>query len=309
LITLDRVKKSFGHTVAVDDVSFTVDRGEIVGFLGPNGAGKSTTMRLITNFLEPDHGAVLIDGRDVREDPVGARRRIGYLPENNPLYDDMLVAEYLRFVADLRGVGMDGPGGALDETVKATGIAEVYYRPIGELSKGYKQRLGLAAATLHRPDFLILDEPTEGLDPNQRQEIRRLIREIGKEHTVILSTHVLPEVEETCRRIIVIHEGKIVADGSTEDLMAQARDTRTKRTIVVEVKGEDVAGEVVKLPSVEEVTDEAQSEGRTRLTLAVGSGPDPRPEIFRLAKAKEWVLWELHEETASLQDLFSQLTR
>jgi ABC-2 type transport system ATP-binding protein len=309
LITLDNVSKSFGRTVAVDEVSFTVDRGEVVGFLGPNGAGKSTTMRLITNFLEPDDGAVLIDGVDVREDPVGARRRIGYLPENNPLYDDMLVAEYLRFVGDLRGVGMDGPGSALDDTVQATGIAEVFYRPIGELSKGYKQRLGLAAAILHRPDFLILDEPTEGLDPNQRQEIRRLIREVGKEHTVILSTHVLPEVEETCRRIIVIHEGKIVADGSTENLMAQARDTSTKRTIVVEVRGADVAREVVKLPNVEEVTDESESEGRTRLTLAVGSGPDPRPEIFRLAKAKDWVLWELHEETASLQDLFSQLTR
>ncbi len=309
MITLDNVSKSFGRTVAVDEVSFTVDRGEVVGFLGPNGAGKSTTMRLITNFLEPDDGAVLIDGVDVREDPVGARRRIGYLPENNPLYDDMLVAEYLRFVGDLRGVGMDGPGSALDDTVQATGIAEVFYRPIGELSKGYKQRLGLAAAILHRPDFLILDEPTEGLDPNQRQEIRRLIREVGKEHTVILSTHVLPEVEETCRRIIVIHEGKIVADGSTENLMAQARDTSTKRTIVVEVRGADVAREVVKLPNVEEVTDESESEGRTRLTLAVGSGPDPRPEIFRLAKAKDWVLWELHEETASLQDLFSQLTR
>lgn len=309
MITLDNVSKSFGQTVAVDDVSFTVDRGEVVGFLGPNGAGKSTTMRLITNFLEPDGGAVLIDGVDVREDPVAARRRIGYLPENNPLYDDMLVAEYLRFVGELRGVEMDGPGSPLDDTVQATGIAEVFYRPIGELSKGYKQRLGLAAAILHRPDFLILDEPTEGLDPNQRQEIRRLIREVGKEHTVILSTHVLPEVEETCRRIIVIHEGKIVADGSTEDLMAQARDTGTKRTIVVEVRGEGVADEVVKLPNVEEVTDESESEGRTCLTLAVGSGPDPRPEIFRLAKEKDWVLWELHEETASLQDLFSQLTR
>jgi len=309
LITLDNVSKSFGRTVAVDEVSFTVDRGEVVGFLGPNGAGKSTTMRLITNFLEPDGGAVLIDGVDVREDPVAARRRIGYLPENNPLYDDMLVVEYLRFVGELRGVELDGPGSALDDAVQATGIAEVFYRPIGELSKGYKQRLGLAAATLHRPDFLILDEPTEGLDPNQRQEIRRLIREVGKEHTVILSTHVLPEVEETCRRIIVIHEGKIVADGSTEDLMAQARDTGTKRTIVIEVKGDDVAGEVVKLSNVDEVTSESQAEGRTRLTLAVGSGPDPRPEIFRLAKQKDWVLWELHEETASLQDLFSQLTR
>ncbi|UCC75018.1 MAG: ATP-binding cassette domain-containing protein [Gemmatimonadota bacterium] len=309
MIALENVSKSFGPTVAVDDVSFTVDRGEVVGFLGPNGAGKSTTMRLITNYLEPDSGAVLIDGTDVREDPVAARRRIGYLAENNPLYEEMLVCEYLRFVGDLRGIGMDGPGSALDDAVRATGIAEVFYRPIGELSKGYKQRLGLAVATLHRPDFLILDEPTEGLDPNQRQEIRRLIREAGKERTVILSTHVLPEVEETCRRIVVIHEGKIVADGSTEDLVAQARDTSTKRTVVVEVKGEGVAREVLKLPNVDEVTDEAESDGRTRLTLAVGSGPDPRPEIFRLAKDNGWVLWELHEESASLQDLFSQLTR
>jgi ABC-2 type transport system ATP-binding protein len=309
LIALEHVSKSFGATRAVDDVSFTVDRGEVVGFLGPNAAGKTTTMRLITNFLEPDTGAVLIDGSDVREDPVAARRRIGYLPENNPLYTEMLVSDYLRFVGDLRGIGMDGPGSALDDAVQATGIAEVFYRPIGELSKGYRQRLGLAAAILHRPDYLILDEPTEGLDPNQRQEIRRLIREVGKEHTVLLSTHVLPEVEETCRRIIVIHEGRIVADGSTEELMARARDTGTGRTIVVEAEGVDVEGEVAKLPSVEEVTGRAEREGRTRLTLAVGSGPDPRPEIFTLAKERDWVLWELHEETASLQDLFSQLTR
>ncbi|KPK78492.1 MAG: hypothetical protein AMS25_14985 [Gemmatimonas sp. SM23_52] len=309
MIALEHVSKSFGATRAVDDVSFTVDRGEVVGFLGPNAAGKTTTMRLITNFLEPDTGAVLIDGTDVRDDPVAARRRIGYLPENNPLYTEMLVSDYLRFVGDLRGIAMDGPGSALDDAVQATGIAEVFYRPIGELSKGYRQRLGLAAAILHRPDFLILDEPTEGLDPNQRQEIRRLIREVGKEHTVLLSTHVLPEVEETCRRIIVIHEGRIVADGSTEELMARARDTGTGRRIVVEVEGVDVEAQIAKLPSVEEVTGRTERDGRTRLTLAVGSGPDPRPEIFSLAKARDWVLWELHEETASLQDLFSQLTR
>lgn len=309
MIALEHVSKSFGATRAVDDVSFTVDRGEVVGFLGPNAAGKTTTMRLITNFLEPDTGAVLIDGTDVRDDPVAARRRIGYLPENNPLYTEMLVSDYLRFVGDLRGIAMDGPGSALDVAVQATGIAEVFYRPIGELSKGYRQRLGLAAAVLHRPDYLILDEPTEGLDPNQRQEIRRLIREVGKEHTVLLSTHVLPEVEETCRCIIVIHEGRIVADGSTEELMARARDTGTGRTIVVEVEGEGVEAEVAKLPSVEEVTGRTERDGRTRLTLAVGLGPDPRPEIFSLAKSRDWVLWELHEETASLQDLFSQLTR
>ncbi len=309
MITLENVTKSFGRTVAVDDVSFTVDRGEVVGFLGPNGAGKSTTMRLITNYLEPEQGAVKIDGTDVREDPVAARRRIGYLPENNPLYSDMLVSEYLAFVGDLREVGADGPGSALDDAVQATGIASVFYRPIAELSKGYKQRLGLAAAILHRPDFLILDEPTEGLDPNQRQEIRKLIREVGTEHTVLLSTHVLPEVEETCRRIIVIHEGKIVADGTTEELMQRARDTRTGRTVVVEAKGEDIETQVLKLANVDRVTRRDEHEGRTRLVLEVGSGPDARPEIFRLAARHGWELWELHEEAGSLQDLFGRLTR
>jgi ABC-2 type transport system ATP-binding protein len=306
LITLNNVTKRFGPTVAVDDVSFSVDRGEVVGFLGPNGAGKSTTMRLITNFLEPESGAVLIDGTDVRDDPVAAKGRIGYLPENNPLYVDMLVSEYLSFVGDLRGVSQDGPGSELDDAVQATGIAEVFYRPIAELSKGYRQRLGLAAAILHRPDYLILDEPTEGLDPNQRQEIRKLIREIGREHTVLLSTHVLPEVEETCRRIIVIHEGKIVADGSTKELLARARTTRS---VVVEVEGADVEAAVSALPGIEEVADRDERDGRTRLVLAVAPGPDPRPQIFKLAMEKEWVLWELHEETGSLQDLFSQLTR
>ena len=306
MITLSNVTKSFGPTVAVNDVSFNVDRGEVVGFLGPNGAGKSTTMRLITTYLEPESGAVLVDGTDVRLDPVAARRRIGYLPENNPLYTDMLVSEYLSFIGDLRGVRTNGPGSALDDAVQATGVAEVFYRPIGELSKGYKQRLGLAAAILHRPDYLILDEPTEGLDPNQRQQIRKLVREVGKEHTVLLSTHVLPEVEETCQRIIVIHEGKIVADGSTAELLTRARGTRS---VVVDIEGAGVEAAISTLPGIEEVADSQERDGRTRLVLAVSPGPDPRPEIFKLAKDNEWVLWELYEEAGSLQDLFGQLTR
>lgn len=306
MITLQNVSKSFGPTVAVDDVSFDVDRGEIVGFLGPNGAGKSTTMRLITNYLEPDEGSVLIDGTDVRENPVEARRRIGYLPENNPLYPDMLASEYLSFVAELRGVKLNGGSGALDDAVQATGIAEAFYRPVGELSKGYRQRLGLAAAILHRPDFLILDEPTEGLDPNQRLEIRKLITEIGREHTVLISTHVLPEVQETCRRIIVIHKGGIVADGSTQDLVMRARG---RRTVVVELEGEGAEAAVAELPGVEDVTASAGPGPRTRLVATVASEPDPRPAIFQLAVERDWVLWELHEEAGSLEDLFGQLTR
>ena len=306
MIALENVTKSYGPTVAVDDVSFAVDRGEVVGFLGPNGAGKTTAMRLITNYLEPDSGSVLIDGIDVREDQIAAKRRIGYLAENNPLYPDMLVSEYLRFIGDLRGVGVNGPGSALDDAVQATSIAEVYYRPIGELSKGYRQRLGLATAILHRPDFLILDEPTEGLDPNQRQEIRRLISDIGEARTVILSTHVLPEVEETCGRIIVIHQGKIVADGTTEELIARARGLRT---IVVEAAGTGIGDALTALAGVEEVSGAEERDGRSRLTLRVSSDSDLRPEIFELAKSRDWVLWELHEEMAGLEDLFGQLTR
>ncbi len=305
MIALQNVSKSFGPTVAVADASFTVDRGEVVGFLGPNAAGKSTTMRLITNYLEPDSGSVLIDGTDIREDPVAAKERMGYLPENNPLYPDMLVAEYMSFVCELRSVTGSGPGSPLDDAVQATGISEVFYRPVGELSKGYRQRLGLAAAILHRPDYLILDEPTEGLDPNQRQEIRRLIRDVGKERTVILSTHVLPEVEETCRRIVVIHEGKIVADGSTEELIARARGMHK---VVVEIEGEDAEGAFSDLSGVQEVSAPESTDGRARFTLTVMSGADPRPEIFELAKSKGWVLWELHEESASLEDLFTELT-
>ncbi len=306
MIALENVSKSFGQTKAVVDVSFTVDSGEVVGFLGPNGAGKSTTMRLITGFLEPDSGSVMLDGTDVREDPVAAKRRMGYLPENNPLYPEMLVSEYLALVSRLREISGSGPGSALDDAVQATGLAEVYYRPVGELSKGYRQRLGLAAAILPRPDFLILDEPTQGLDPNQRQEIRNLIGKIGRERTVILSTHVLPEVEETCQRIVVINKGGLVADGSTRELVAQAQGMHT---VVVEAEGEGVEQALESLSSVKEISGTKKMNGRTRVSLKVGAEADPRSEIFELAKRKGWVLWELHQEAANLGDLFTELTR
>ncbi|MGE5687373.1 MAG: ABC transporter ATP-binding protein, partial [Gemmatimonadota bacterium] len=246
-LTLDGVTKRFDGIVAVDGVSFRVDPGQVVGFLGPNGAGKSTTMRMITQYYEPDAGTIRLDGKPVGEAGREAKRRIGYLPENNPLYGEMLVSEYLAFVGRLRELGTEEGRRAIDEAVAATGLEPVYHRPIGELSKGFRQRTGLAAAILHRPDLLVLDEPTEGLDPNQRVEIRRLIVELGRERTVLLSTHVLPEIQHVCARLLIIHRGRLVADGPVEELVTRAKDGAH---ITVEAAGADVAERLGTLPGV-----------------------------------------------------------
>jgi ABC-2 type transport system ATP-binding protein len=306
LLTLNAVSKSFGPVTAVNEASFSVDRGQVVGFLGPNGAGKSTTMRMITQLFEPDAGDIQFDGEPLNEVAREAKRRIGYLPENNPLYGDMLTAEYLDFIADLREIRGPARRGAIDDAVSATGIAGVYYRQIGELSKGYKQRVGLAQAILHKPDLLILDEPTEGLDPNQRVEIRHMIGDLGKDHTVILSTHVLPEVQHTCTRLLIIHEGKITADGPVDELVAQASGVVR---IAVEVAGTGVAEAiqgVTGVRQVEAVPDEKT--GRLLMTVTAESASDVRPAIFDLAKAQDWTLYELHQEAGSLEDLFRELT-
>jgi ABC-2 type transport system ATP-binding protein len=306
LLTLENVAKRFGTVTAVDGISFSVDRGQVVGFLGPNGAGKSTTMRIINQFFEPDSGEIRLDGEPLMEVSRDAKRRIGYLPENNPLYEDMFVSEYLDFIADLRELTGMERAGAIDDSVAATGIAGVFYRPIGELSKGFRQRVGLAQAILHKPDLLVLDEPTEGLDPNQRVEIRRLIENLGKDHTVVLSTHVLPEVLHTCSRLLVIHEGKIAADGPTEQLIAQASGAVQ---ITVEATGEGVADEIGKVAGVNRVNQShRESSGRVSVTLTADSAHDIRPVIFDLAKTRGWTLFELHQETRSLEDLFQELT-
>jgi len=292
---------------AVDQVSFAVDRGQVVGFLGPNGAGKTTTMRLITQCYEPDAGEITLDGVRLAEAAREAKRRIGYLAENNPLYGDMLVSDYLAFIADLRELAGRTRTGALDAAVTATGIEDVFYRPIGELSKGYRQRVGLAQAILHRPDLLVLDEPTEGLDPNQRAEIRRLIGALGKERTVILSTHVLSEVEQTCSRLLIIARGKIVADGPVDRLVRQAEGAVE---ISVEAAGDGVADALRHLPGVRAVQPARRAgNGRTAVTLTADRGEDLRPEIFALAKSRGWTLYELHQEAGSLEDLFHQLTQ
>ena len=290
----------------MENVSFTVDRGEVVGFLGPNGAGKSTTMRMITQYLEPDHGQVLLDGQPVSDLGALAKQRIGYLPENNPLYGDMLVADYLGFIADLRGLAGTERARAFDHAVPATGIAAVFYRPIGELSKGYRQRVGLAQAILHRPDLLVLDEPTEGLDPNQRAEIRRLITELGKERTVLLSTHVLSEVEHTCARLLIINRGRIVADGPVEALIRRAQGAAQ---VYVEIGGDGVLESLRALRGVAAVEPAATpSNGRVAATLTVDGETDVRPDVFRLASNRGWTLYELHQAAGSLETLFRELT-
>ncbi|OLC04141.1 MAG: hypothetical protein AUH78_27310 [Gemmatimonadetes bacterium 13_1_40CM_4_69_8] len=306
MLSLDRVSKRFDGVTAVDGVSFAVDPGQVVGFLGPNGAGKSTTMRMITQFYEPDSGEIRLDGVPLADAAREAKRRIGYLPENNPQYDDMLVADYLAFIADLRELAGLTRRQALDAAITGTGIESVYYRPIGELSKGFRQRVGLAQAMLHRPDLLVLDEPTEGLDPNQRVEIRRLIGTLGRDRTVILSTHVLSEVQHTCSRLLVISRGKIVADGPVDRLIQQAEGAVA---IAVEAAGTGVAEALRELPGVRRVEPGRAADGRVAVTLTADGGTDLRPEIFGLAKSRGWTLYELHEERASLEQLFRQLTR
>ena len=305
LLTLDGVSKRFGGITAVDQVSFQVDRGQVVGFLGPNGAGKSTTMRMITQFIEPDTGSIKLDGVPLDDAGREAKRRLGYLPENNPLYIEMLVSEYLDFVGRLRELPAAERRSAVDEAVAGTGLEPVFHRPIGELSKGFRQRVGLAAAILHRPDLLILDEPTEGLDPNQRVEIRHLIGNLGRERTVLLSTHVLPEVQFTCSRLLIISQGRIVADGPVDQLIARAKGASR---IGVEAAGNAIASRLAALPGVASVEPHESSNGRERVIVTATGAEDLRPRIFELAKAERWTLYELHQEAGSLEDLFRELT-
>src|SRR2546429_21462 len=277
-LSLEGVSKRFDGVTAVDGVSFAIDPGEVVGFLGPNGAGKSTTMRLITQYYEPDTGEIKLDGVPLADAAREAKRRIGYLAENNPLYDDMLVADYLEFIADLRELAGLTRRQALDGAVTGTGIESVYYRPIAELSKGFRQRVGLAQAMLHRPDLLVLDEPTEGLDPNQRVEIRRLIRTLGRDRTVILSTHVLSEVQQTCSRLLIISRGKIVADGPVDQLIAQGAGAVE---IAVEAAGGGGAGGPRQLPGgCRGAPAPGAGRGGGARTLTPGGSRDPRAHEF-----------------------------
>ncbi len=304
MISVEGVTKRFGDLIAVRDLHFEVNRGEVVGFLGPNGAGKTTTMRMLTGTLEPDEGRVLFDGAPIDHNLSAAKARVGYLPESNPLYEEMLVAEYLEYTAQLRMLDAATTRPAISDAVDETGIAEVFFRPVSELSKGYRQRTGLAAAILHHPEILILDEPTEGLDPNQRVDIRNLVSELGRERTVLLCTHVLQEVEAICTRLLIVNRGELAAEGTVADLLAAGQGLSQ---YTVEAEGEGVADTLSRLPGVDSLSSE-EVEGRTRVQLSVAGSGELRPDIFRLATERRWVLWELHRGQASLEQLFRELT-
>ncbi|MGV8041354.1 MAG: ATP-binding cassette domain-containing protein [Thermoanaerobaculaceae bacterium] len=295
--------KRFVDRDAVADVSFFVPEGEILGFLGPNGAGKTTTMRMITGYLSPSAGNVRVAGIDLARDPLGVRAKIGYLPENVALYPEMRVGEYLSYRAAIEGVPRAHARARLDEVCERTMIADVRSQIIGTLSKGYRQRVGLAAALIHQPPVLILDEPTVGLDPRQIVKIRELITELGREHTVILSTHILPEVEQICRRVLIIDNGKLVADGTPEQLRAGLQGAAELR-VQLEAVEDDARAGLARLPGVAEV----QALGDGRFTVAVEGGLDLRRAVFSLAVERGWVLLEMAQTTPSLEDVFLRLT-
>ena len=309
MIHVEHLHKSFGPVHAVDDVSFEVTRGEVVGLLGPNGAGKTTTMRIITGYLAGDRGKVSVDGIPVDEDHLAARRRIGYLPENAPLYPDLEVTDALRYAAALRGIPAPERTRRIREMVHTCGLAGVVGRPIGELSKGYRQRVGLAIAMIHRPPILVLDEPTSGLDPNQIVEIRELIRAIGRERTVVLSTHILQEVEATCQRAMIINAGQLVGIGTLAEL-ARRGGAHVTYTVAARASRERIERELAALPALglgDWLSD--PHDPRQRFTLTGDEQHDHAEEIFAWAATKGLALSELKRETASLEEVFRELTQ
>lgn len=303
-IRIDNLSKWYATQAAVDQISFEVKTGEILGFLGPNGAGKSTTMKMITGYLGIGDGDIFIDDRSVRQFADSLKRHIGYLPENNPLYLDMAVMDYLRFSAELQGVARPMADGRVREMIRLCGLNAEKHKNIGELSKGYRQRVGLAQAMIHDPEILILDEPTTGLDPNQIVDIRKLIRELGKAKTVILSTHILPEVEATCDRILIINKGQIVANGTAETLSQQARGQEVLKARIEDGDPGSIAAALRGLPSVILVVPAEAS----RFEIQGVLNGSAKREIFHLCASKGWVLTELIPVETRLEDIFRNLT-
>ena len=307
MIKVEGLTKRYGRTTAVRNISFEVEKGEIVGFLGPNGAGKTTTMRILTGFLPPTEGTASVGGMDVQEQPIEVKRRIGYLPESPPVYPEMTVRDYLEFVARLKGIASADVSSRVDSVIDRCSIGEVKGKLNGQLSKGYKQRVGLAQALIHNPDVLILDEPTAGLDPKQIIEVRELIRELGGEHTIILSTHILPEVSTTCGRVIIINDGKIEASDTPQNLTARLQG---HDSVWVEVDGpaEEVEAKIQGIQGVENVSRKTGQAGRSAWEVETGKDPAIRTELARAVIESGWGLYEVRSVGLSLEDIFLKLT-
>ena len=309
MIEAVNLSKRFGHKRAVDDVSFTVEKGEVLGFLGPNGAGKSTTMRMVTGYLAPSAGSISIGGVDALADPIGAQSKIGYLPEAAPLYSDMSVAGFLRFMAELRGFSGAGRRAAVDRALETCVLEPVRNQSIDTLSKGYRHRTCLAQSVLHDPEVLVLDEPTDGLDPNQKQEVRNLIRRMGEEKAIVFSTHILEEVDAVCTRAIIIDQGKIVADGSPKDLRGRAKGAGAVRVKINGMAGSGIRSELGSLGGVAEVEEIKCSDlGFEGRAFPAKASSNIAESVFTLCKDRGWVLEELHVEEGRLDVVFREIT-
>jgi len=307
VIEVQHLTKRYGPVTAVDDVSFTVERGEILGFLGPNGAGKTTTMRVLTGYMPPSEGKAVVAGYDVFEQPIEAKRRTGYLPETPPLYPDMTVAEYLAFVARIKGVPRANRKARIDEMMQKTRIADMANRHCSKLSKGYRQRVGLAQALLHNPEVLILDEPTAGLDPKQIIETRQLIKALAGDHTIILSTHILPEVSQTCQRVVIINRGKVVAVDTPENLTSRLRGSETMY-LQIDANGADAAAVLSKVSGVTRVAVSDTKACVVGYEIDSEKGRDVRRELASAVVGRGWGLLEMRPMRMSLEEICLSLT-
>jgi ABC-2 type transport system ATP-binding protein len=307
MINIDHLTKYYdSNTCAVDDLCLEINKGEVLGLLGPNGAGKTTTLRILTGFLEPTEGTVIINGLDVQRDPLKIKKSIGYLPESAPLYPEMFTYDYLSYIADIRGLAGSKKNSRIDQLADICSIREVMHKQISILSKGYKQRVGLAHAMMSDPEILVLDEPTSGLDPNQIVEIRSIIKEIGKEKTIILSTHILSEAEAACDRVVIINKGKIVADGSTDMLKKQAGSSRVLSSVLQKATHDEIKEFVMGLPDTANPEIQNIEDG---IKVRFQTGEDLRASFYEGIKKRDWVLLEMFQEARSLETIFHELTR
>lgn len=308
MIHVENLTKHYGDLCAVDGINLDVQKGEILGILGPNGAGKTTTLRMLTGFIRPTSGTIRIENFTIEEHSLEIRRLLGYLPESAPLYHDMLVYDYLSYVAAIRGVEKRRKHSRIREMADLCGLSEVMHKPVAELSKGYKQRVGLAHAMIRDPEILVFDEPTSGLDPNQIIEIREIMRHIGKEKTVVLSTHILSEAEATCDRVVIINQGKIAADGTMESLKQSASGAYLIHLCLRNAGVEEVRKKLSAMAGVEAVSAEEGDGAVVEVKLSCRSSDDLRAGLYEKIKQTDWVLLELYQERQSLENIFQKLT-